>query len=62
MVMLLLNGSQSFLKCGSAVWKKTTADTKGQLKCFVKGKISRCSKPKPFLLGSKIFSEIIIII
>jgi len=34
MVTLHLNGRQSFLKCGSAVWKKTTLDTKGPLKCF----------------------------
>lgn len=57
-IILLLNGSQSFLKCGSAVWKKTTPDTKGPLKCFVKRKISRWSKPMPFLRDSKIFSKI----
>ena len=58
MVALLLYGSHSFLKCGSAVWKKTTPDTKGLLKCFVKRKIGRWSKPMPFLLDSKIFSKI----
>lgn len=57
MVALLLNGSQSFLKCGSAVWKKTTPDMKGPLKCLVKHKISRWSKPMPFLLDSKTFSK-----
>ena len=57
MVALLLNGSQSFLKRGSAVWKKTTPSTKGPLKCFVKRKISRWRKPMPFLLDSKILSK-----
>ena len=58
MVELLLNGSQSFLKCGSAVSKKATTDAKGPLKCFVKRKIGRWRKPMPFLLDSKIFSKI----
>ena len=43
---------------GSAVWKKTTPDTKSPVKCFMKGKIGRWSKPMPFLLDSKIFSKI----
>jgi len=58
MVTLHPNGRQSFLKCESAVWKKTTPDTKGLLKCFVKRRISRWDEPMPFLLDSKIFSKI----
>lgn len=33
---LFLNDSQGFLKCGSVVLEKTTPDTKGPLKCFLK--------------------------
>ena len=47
-----------FFQMESAVSKKTTTDTKGPLKCFVKRKIGRWSKPMPFLLDSKIFSKI----
>lgn len=35
-VALFLNDSQGFLKCGSVVLEKTTPDTKGPLKCFLK--------------------------
>lgn len=35
-VALFLNDNQGFLKCGTAVFVKTTPDTKGLLKCFLK--------------------------